>query len=140
MDRALIEKHLAHVTASVELVRRHAKPEQLLVDPVQFGFVVHTLQTAVQAAIDAAAIVVSERKLGEPATNRDLFGKLAQDGWLDEAHAMLWSRIVAFRNIVVHRYLQVDPQIVRAIAVGHLDDLLDFVRSIRRRLADFPDA
>ena len=103
------------IVESVELLRRLGKPEQLERDPVQFGFVVHTLQTAVQAAIDTAAIIVSERHLGEPVTNRDMFARLALDGWLDDAHRDIWQRIVAFRNVVVHRYLRVDPQVVRAI-------------------------
>lgn len=134
MDRALVEKHLAHVVDSVELLRRRGRPQDLHQDPVQFGFVVHTLQTAVQAALDAAAIIVAERRLGEPATNRDLFEKLARDGWIDPAQAGVWKRIVAFRNVVVHRYLQIDAAIVRAIVEQNLEDLLGFVGSVDRRL------
>jgi len=136
MDTSLVEKHLAHVASSVDLLRRLGQPDRLASDPVQFGFVVHTLQTAVQSAIDVAAIIASERKLGEPDTNRQLFEKLAQDGWLGAENTDVWSRIVAFRNIVVHRYLQVDPRVVRAILTDHLDDLLTFVSSIRRRLGE----
>ncbi|MEO6594186.1 MAG: DUF86 domain-containing protein [Planctomycetota bacterium] len=135
MDLALVEKHLVHIVESVDLLQRLGEPEQLEKDPVQFGFVVHTLQTAVQAAIDTAAIIVSERRLGEPATNREMFAKLAQDGWLGSPEADTWRRIVAFRNIVVHRYLQVDPRIVRAVVETHLEDLLAFARCVRDRLA-----
>jgi len=134
MDRALIEKHLAHIVQGVEQLRRFGKPELLQTDPVQLGFVTHTLQTAVQAAIDVAAIVVAERGLGEPATNRDMFAKLAADGWMPSASSDLWRRIVSFRNIVVHRYLAVDTAIVQAIVATHLDELLAFVRSVRDRL------
>lgn len=134
MDRALIEKQLAHVVDSVARLRQLALPERLHDDPVQFGFTVHTLQTAVQAAIDVAAIIVAERKLGEPSTNRDMFTKLAADGWLSTGQLEIWQRIVSFRNIVVHRYLDVDVAIVRAIVETHLEDLLEFVRCVHRRL------
>jgi uncharacterized protein YutE (UPF0331/DUF86 family) len=50
--------------------------------------------------------------------------------------AEVWRRIVGFRNIVVHRYLDVDPAIVRAVLVTNLDDFGAFVRSIRARLTE----
>lgn len=135
MDRRLVEKHAAYIVEAVERLRRHGKPAEIESDPVQFGFIVHALQTAVQAAIDLAATIVAERRLGEPTTNRELFELIARDGWVGSADAELWKRIVSFRNIVVHRYLTVDPRIVRGIAETHLDDLLAFVRGIRDRLA-----
>lgn len=49
--------------------------------------------------------------------------------------AEVWRRIVGFRNVVVHRCLDVDPSIVLAVLVNNLDDLGSFVRSIRARLA-----
>ncbi|MCA8950526.1 MAG: DUF86 domain-containing protein [Planctomycetes bacterium] len=135
MDQKLVEKYAAHIVEAVARLRRHARPADLERDPVQYGFVVHELQTAVQAAIDVAAILVAERRLGEPATNRELFDLIARDGWVDPDRSDLWKRIVSFRNIVVHRYLTVDAQIVRGILENHLDDLLAFVRGIRDRLA-----
>ncbi len=134
MDRILIEKHLVFIGEAVAALRLHGKPATIADDPVQFGFVVHTLQTAVQAAIDVAAMIVSTRKLGEPATNREMFEKLAGDGWVSASAAATWQRIVSFRNIVVHRYLQVDVKVVRSIVENHTEDLLGFARSVRDRL------
>jgi uncharacterized protein YutE (UPF0331/DUF86 family) len=42
--------------------------------------------------------------------------------------------MVAFRNVVVHRYLQVDLTILRRIVERDLDDLLGFVRAVRDRM------
>lgn len=44
--------------------------------------------------------------------------------------------IVAFRNILVHQYLVVDPRVVRAVVEHHLDDLLGFVREVRSKLPE----
>ncbi len=102
---------------------------------MQLAFVEHTLQTAIQGAIDVATLIVGERKLGEPDATRALFTLLAQDGWLTPAEVDVWRRIIGFRNIVVHRYPDVDPAIVRAVFESNLEDLSRFVRSIRDRLA-----
>jgi uncharacterized protein YutE (UPF0331/DUF86 family) len=136
MDAALVEKRLAHITSCVAQLRALVRPESLKTDPVQLGFAIYTLQTAVQAAIDVAAVIVAERRLGEPATNRDMFAKLAGDGWTTPARAEAWKRIVSFRNVAVHRYLDVDTDIVEAILAGHLDDLLQFAADVRRRLPE----
>lgn len=129
--RGLVAKRLAFVVDCVEELRRLAKPERIADDRVQQRFVEHTLQIAVQAMIDVAFALASERNLGEPAENRQAFDRLAEVGIITPATRDLCRRMVAFRNIVVHRYTQVDPGIVRAIVERHLDDLLVFVRSIR---------
>ena len=44
------------------------------------------------------------------------------------------ERMAGFRNVVVHLYQEVDLGIVRDVVENHLDDLLQFVAAIRRRL------
>lgn len=84
--------------------------------------------------IDVAFAIASEQNLGEPEGNRQAFDQLATAGWITPATADLCRRMVAFRNVVVHRYLQVDVRIVQSIVERDLDDLLGFVRAIRDRL------
>ena len=134
MDRRLIEKRLAWIESSIERLRRHARPDKIESDPLQLAFVEHTLQTAIQAAIDVATLIVTERKLGEPDATRSLFSLLAQDGWLTATDITVWRRIIGFRNIVVHRYLDVDPAVVRSVLESNVEDLHRFVRSIRDHL------
>ncbi len=134
MDQRLVEKRLAWIESCVERLRRLARPELIASDPLQLAFVEHTLQTAIQGAIDVAALIVTERKLGEPDATRSLFQLLAQDGWLAPADVATWRRIIGFRNIVVHRYLDVDPAIVRSVLESNVEDLSRFVRSIRDHL------
>lgn len=135
MERRLIEKRLAWIESCLERLRRHARPELIESDALQLAFVEHTLQTAIQGAIDTAALIVGERKLGEPDAARSLFRLLAQDGWITPAQADVWQKIIGFRNILVHGYVEVDPAIVRSVLQSNLEDLSSFVRSVRDRLA-----
>lgn len=135
-DRDLVEKRLAHVVDAVELLRRHADLGAVEHDPVQRGFVQHTLQTAIQGMLDAAATIVSAKRLGEPASNAGLFDHLASAGWIAVGRAATYRKLVAFRNILVHQYLVVDPRVVRAVVEHHLDDLLGFVREVRSKLPE----
>jgi hypothetical protein len=55
-----------------ELLRRLARPAEIAHDLREQRFVEHTLQIAIQAALDVASHIVSDQRLGEPRTNREL--------------------------------------------------------------------
>jgi uncharacterized protein YutE (UPF0331/DUF86 family) len=129
----LIEKRLAFIVDCVAEVRQLGRIDQLRTDKVQERFVEHTLQIAIQAMLDVAYAIASDHNLGEPADHRQVFDRLAAAGWITPALAALCRRMVAFRNIVVHRYLQVDVAILQRIVERDLDDLLGFARSLRDR-------
>lgn len=132
-DAPLIEKRLSHIVETVERIRRLARPSLFDTDLVQLGFVERNLQTAIQAMLDVAATIVANHHLGAPSTNAALFDLLAQTGWMTADRAPVFRRIVGFRNILVHRYVEIDVGIIRSIVDRHLEDLLDFVRLVRAR-------
>jgi uncharacterized protein YutE (UPF0331/DUF86 family) len=133
-DAPLVGKRLALIESSVHELRTLARPEALKHDPKEERFVEHTLQIAIQGALDVALHIVADERLGEPETNRDLFRLLARAGWLEPSFAERLERMAGFRNILVHGYLVVDLDIVRDVVENHLQDLLDFAAAIRRRL------
>lgn len=95
----------------------------------------HTLQVAIQSALDVASHIVSDRRLGEPRTNAELFDLLTRDGWIAPALAEDLRRMAGFRNVLVHGYDDVDLRVVHDVVANHLDDLLTFADAVRRRLA-----
>ena len=133
-DRELIVKKLAVVETAVQQLRTIARPEILADDIREQRFVEHTLQIAIQAALDAASHIVSDRRLGEPASNREMFDLLCRDGWIDDNLRRALSALAGFRNILVHGYAEVDVEIVRDVVEHRLDDLLHYVESLRSRL------
>lgn len=96
-------------------------------------FVEHTLQLAIQAALDTAAHIVADERLGAPATNRELFALLARHGWIAPELASRLGDMAGFRNLLVHGYASVDPARVRRVVEENLGDLVEFVASVRSR-------
>lgn len=133
-DRDLVSKKLAQIENCVQELRTLARPEEIPNDVREERFVEHTLQIAIQAAIDVATHVVSDERLGEPRTNRELFDLLKRYGWISTSLADSLQKMAGFRNILVHGYDAVDLGIVQDILANHLNDLLDFVSAIRARL------
>jgi uncharacterized protein YutE (UPF0331/DUF86 family) len=93
------------------------------------------LQIAIQAALDVASHIVSDRRLGEPRTNRDLFDLLRQDGWIDAELTNVLRNMAGFRNVLVHGYDDVDLGVVHDVLERHMGDITAFVGSVRRRIA-----
>ena len=133
-DAELIEKKLAFIETCVRELRELARPALIGEDLREERFIAHTLQLAIQAALDAASYIVSDQRLGEPATNRQLFDLLVKAGWLPSALAPTLRNMAGFRNILVHGYQTVDNAILRDVAESRLVDLLAFVDHVRTRL------
>lgn len=68
-DPELIAKKLAVIETCVHQLRTMARAELLKADVREERFVEHTLQIAIQAALDVASHLVSDERLGEPETN-----------------------------------------------------------------------
>jgi uncharacterized protein YutE (UPF0331/DUF86 family) len=133
-DPALVAKKLALIESCLSDLQRLANPDALDTDVREQRFVVHTLQLAIQAALDVASHIVSDRRLGEPRTNRELFDLLLRDGWFDASLAGTLRNMAGFRNVVVHGYEDLDLGVVRDVLDHHVGDLAAFVAAVRHRL------
>ncbi len=133
IDADLVAKKLAMIETYVRELDELARPGALRTDVREERFVEHTLQIAIQAALDVASHVVSDLRLGEPRTNRELFALLVRGGVLPEALAERLGSMAGFRNVLVHGYGDLDLTVVEDVVENRTGDLLEFVREIRRR-------
>jgi uncharacterized protein YutE (UPF0331/DUF86 family) len=134
-DPQRVASKLALIETRLRELRTLAKPSLIGEDVLQERFVEYTLQTAIQAALDVASHIVSEERLGEPVTNRDLFALLTRAELLDRELGERLQAMAGFRNILVHGYDEVNLALVRGIVENRLGDLVDFVTAIRAYLS-----
>jgi uncharacterized protein YutE (UPF0331/DUF86 family) len=112
--------------------------EVTLLDParlddidVQDIFILN-LQRAIQAALDLAAHVVASEGLGLPERARESFMLLKNAEVIDAETATKMEKMTGFRNIAVHDYQALAPEILKSILVHHLKDLEDFYADVLR--------
>ncbi len=91
------------------------------------------LQLAVESMIDVAERILAARCLPPADTAAQNFKRLQEIGILKDAGR--YAEMVRFRNFIVHRYEQIEPQIVYGLAKGKLGYFRDFVDEIRRGCA-----
>lgn len=137
-DPELLFKKLALIETCVRELRELGRLDELERSVRERRFVEHTLQIAIQAALDVGSHIVSDRRYGEPSSNRALFDLLQHNNWLPATLTVTLSDMAGFRNVLVHGYADVNLDIVRDVVANHLGDLLEFVAAIRRGLKDSP--
>jgi len=91
------------------------------------------LQRAIQACIDLANIVLSKEGLGLPNSYRQSFELLRNHQVIDDSLTKKMISMVGFRNISVHDYEQIKPEIVHQIVKNHLTDFETFYTLVFKR-------
>jgi len=93
----------------------------------------------IQAIEDAASICTHlMARLGgvAPSAYAECFASLHRRGILDASLAERLQAMARFRNLLVHRYWQVDDQQVLRIAREEVTDLLEFLRQVGEYLGE----
>lgn len=96
------------------------------------------LQLGVESMIDVSERILAARHVSPAETAAQNFQRLQEIGFLRNADR--YAEMVRFRNFIVHRYEQIDPQIVYGLAKTRLSCFRDFIDEIRRTCAgEMPD-
>lgn len=133
-DPDLIAKKLSEIETHIRELRTIGRPDELRNDLREQRFTEHTLQIAIQSALDVASHIISDDRLGEPRTNRELFEILNRHGWIGDDLAQSLRRMAGFRNVLVHGYDTVDLDVVEDVVRNRLEDLIAFVAAVRSRI------
>jgi len=92
------------------------------------------LQLAIECVIDICHVFVTGLRLGLPAEEDDLFGKLADAGIVTQEMKDTLREMKGFRNILVHDYARIDDQLVYAAVRTRMSDFGAFANEIRTYL------
>ena len=93
------------------------------------------LQIAIETVIDISHLLVKGLRLGLPAEEDDLFEKLAGAGIISLETKETARRMKGFRNILVHRYGDIDDRIVYEMATERLGDFEAFKKEVLEALS-----
>ena len=112
---ALLDKHWIEITQRLEQVSL----EQFKNDWGLRLMTERSLQVMVEIIIDVAERIVATLRAGPAATASEAIEKLVHFEIIRSATPYL--PLVRFRNLIVHRYEEIDPQIVYDIVQNHLE-------------------
>ncbi|MBK1725469.1 type VII toxin-antitoxin system HepT family RNase toxin [Halorhodospira neutriphila] len=131
----IIRRRLDALTEHLSVLERLATYSEttFLEEPERYGAAERFLQLSLEAFLDLGNHVIADLGLGPVDKSRDIPAILQQQGYLDAELAETWLRMIGFRNILVHAYLDLDRHQVYEILQHHLDDL----RALQAVFAEF---
>ena len=89
-----------------------------------------------EQAIDLANHIIKSFKMGIPLSSAESFELLASGRVIDKQLSDRLEKMVHFRNLVIHDYLRVNMDIVKAVIASGLDDLVLLGDSVMKFVMD----
>jgi len=129
VNLSLLERFLNALRENLTLLRPMQKLslKELAANGVQWNGVLHLLQLCVEQVCDICAHLLTANNIAVPDGYREIILKAGRSGFIPYDFAEQIAPMASFRNVVVHEYLSVDPQIVTDILYNHLADFDQFV-------------
>lgn len=90
----------------------------------------YSLLEIIEACIDIAYHIVAAKGLGQAEDYREIFIMLGKKGVLDQKLASRLGDMAGFRNLLVHRYGEIDNLRVLEIIKSELSDIMEFEQAI----------
>lgn len=132
LDRVLIGRKLLDVDARLDELEefRSIPVEAYAADWKTRRIVERTLQMLIESCADIASHIIAEEGLRVPQSLADAFRVLGEAEVVPADLVPALVRMAGFRNILVHRYDRIDPEIVLGVLRRHLDELVTFRQAI----------
>lgn len=134
-DLAVVERRLRALSDALDdLNRLHdVDADGFRADPIVRAAAERLLQVSVDLAVDVNAHLAAGVLGRAPTTGRESFGAMAEAGILSPGLADLLAPAAGLRNVLVHRYVDIDVHLVtRAVA-----DILDLMPRYIGEVATF---
>jgi uncharacterized protein YutE (UPF0331/DUF86 family) len=122
-----LRRCLARITSKLPITRDELRSNYDLQDIIALN-----LERAVQICVDIAAHVMSQTEAPPPSTMAEGFARLAELQAIPSPLAESLQKAVAFRNILVHNYTDINWDIVTDIVTHRLTDFVQFAQAINR--------
>jgi uncharacterized protein YutE (UPF0331/DUF86 family) len=130
VDETRVQRLLRAVADDLAVLRSAAaaSPEQRS-EPLWMRGVKYTFVTAIEACIDVHSTFVLQKVGDRLGTTLTPFALLGDHKVVDRELAVRMRRAAGFRNVLVHKYIQVDDRIVLAM-LNDPSDLHQFSRQV----------
>jgi uncharacterized protein YutE (UPF0331/DUF86 family) len=81
------------------------------------------LHKIIEGVIDIGKMLIAEKRFREPASNREIFQILEENGIFPLEFTPLLDKMIGMRNIIVHGYNRIDDSIVFGVLKKNLADI-----------------
>jgi uncharacterized protein YutE (UPF0331/DUF86 family) len=132
----VLRRRLNKLDEYIGILRRLSRYDlqAFLADPEHYGSAERFLQLAIETLNDMGSHVVVDLQLGMVESYRDIPRILVEHEYISSELGDIWIRMIGFRNILVHDYLEIDRKLVYRVLQENLEDLTTLRRVFARWL------
>ena len=138
VDKTLLLRKLAELEEYLGQIKEYTNvsAEQYSKEWRTQRIVERTLQMMIESCVDIAGHIISDRGYRVPTSYGDTFRVLYEKDILTKDLLETMEKISKFRNIIVHHYDRIAPEIIINILRKDLDDFLIFKNAIIKLLIE----
>jgi uncharacterized protein YutE (UPF0331/DUF86 family) len=92
------------------------------------------LHRAIEAIIDIGKMLISDKKLKIPESNREVFILLAENDLFPAEYLDLIFKMIGVRNIIVHSYDKIDDSVLYGILKKNLNDFKKILQILKEQI------
>ncbi len=122
----VIERRLKKLNEYIKILQSLQKYslEEFTSDPERYGSAERFFQLAIESTIDIGNHIVADMNLGETRWSSDIPSILEEKGYISLSLRETWIKMIGFRNLLVHDYLDIERQTVYQILQEKTEDLI----------------
>lgn len=121
----VLRRRLNKLDEYMTILQRLSQYDQptFLADPEHYGSAERFLQLAIETLNDMGSHVVTDLHLGMVESYRDIPRILVEHAYVPPELSEIWIKMIGFRNILVHDYLDIDRRVVYRVLQDNLEDI-----------------
>lgn len=135
IEQAVVERlllNLEEYLRDLDSVKINYSAEDFRDNKIIRRYTERTLQIAIEASLDLASHIISCHGFREPQDNKDCFQVLLENKLLSADLTESLKRMAQFRNVVVHDYIRIKPEIVYSIVHDNIADIVSFAQIVEK--------
>ncbi|SHI76234.1 type VII toxin-antitoxin system HepT family RNase toxin [Lutispora thermophila] len=101
-------------------------------DMIRYWGIERGIQICIECVIDIANIIISTTENVKPNTYKETIVSMAEIGVIPKSFSDKLTKMIGFRNILVHDYVKVDENMILRILKYELDDFIDYMNYVRK--------
>ena len=132
VNSEIFRKRLGKIEEYLSILDRLRKYtiDEFVGDPERYGSAERFLHLSIEAINDLGNHMIADLNLGEVNWQSDIPKILFERGYLSSELQDKWIKMIGFRNVLVHEYLNIDHELVYNVLQNNLGDFRDLMAAL----------
>jgi uncharacterized protein YutE (UPF0331/DUF86 family) len=132
VNSEIFRKRLGKIEEYLSILDRLRKYtiDEFVGDPERYGSAERFLHLSIEAINDLGNHMIANLNLGEVNWQSDIPKILFERGYLSSELQDKWIKMIGFRNVLVHEYLNIDHELVYDVLQNNLGDFRDLMAAL----------